>query len=420
VTGAMRGSDGLEVRAGEVAGRRPPSWGAIAVLATAYLAYAVNGVVNSELGPALPRLSEAFHVRTSAVGLLFTAQFAGYLVGALLGGVTADRWGYRRIMAPAALMTAIGTAGLAFVGAWPAALALTAAAGFGFGVTDSLCNAVVAAAAPREGSAALNLLHTFFGVGALAGPLIVAATVDGPGGWQVAFVIGGALALALTIALIVAPIPLPAHLAGQEPTNPQATGLAGPAPLRSPWLWAFVTLLFLFVGVEQLTGGWATTYLHTVIKAPLDVAARGAAFYWGAVTVGRLLASAAALRLSNNWLLGGSVVLACLSMIGLTVSNSVWPALVALSAVGFFFAPIYPTIVAIIARAYPRRFATLAGLLVAGGGLGGAVFPLVGGALGQGARATLWVGVAILAAMIVVFLASRRLDPLSRREEQAG
>ena len=70
---------------------------------------------------------------------------------------------------------------------------------------------------------------------------------------------------------------------------------------------------------------------------------------------------------------------------------------------------------AITAGVYPRRFATLAGILVAAGGLGGLVFPWLGGVVGQawGLRGTIWLGTCLAAALLILFalFVSRRRPP---------
>ena len=380
----------------------------MAVLIAAYWAYVVNGIVNSELGPSLLGMVRSFHLDLAAAGTIFSAQFLGYLLGALGSGVAADRWGYRPVLIPATLLLALGTACTPLAGTWPLAVALTAVAGVGFGISDSLCNAVVAAEVPGEGGTALNLLHTFFGVGALIGPLLVAALLPSPGGWQAVFFTAGALAVVCTVLFALVPILPPAHLSAaalHRDIPGQVPAPAGPMARYDPQLWLLAGLLFLFVGMEQLVGGWAPTFLNRVLGAHPDVAARSVALYWAVVTVGRLLASIIALRLSNKRLLAGCAVLALGALTGLSLAGGVAPALVALGAAGFGFAPIYPTIMAITAGAYPRRFATLAGILVAAGGLGGALFPWLGGVVGQewGLRGTLWLGTGLAAALLILF-----------------
>jgi FHS family glucose/mannose:H+ symporter-like MFS transporter len=378
------------------------------ILGAAYSVYGVNGILNAEIGPSLPSMVQSFHINLAAAGVIFTAQFIGYLPGAVTGGFAADRWGYRGVLVLAALLTAAGTTGTALVSAWPAALALTLLAGLGFGITDSLGNAVVAAQAPREGGVALNILHTFFGVGALCGPLIVAAMLGAGAGWHGAFFLTGALAVCCAALFWVAPIPPPAHSQAAAPLDGATPGprnlLRSLFPDRRIWLIA--CMLFLFVGIEQLTGGWISTYLQRVLHAHQDASAGSASLYWAAVTAGRIAASVAALRLSNERILGGSMVLALAALLLMGQAGSIGGALAALAAVGFGFAAIYPTIMAITARAYPLRFATLVGGLVAAGGLGGMLFPVLGGVVGQasGLHATLWLDTLAAAVLLACFI----------------
>ncbi len=396
---------------------RRPSRRVLLVLIAAYWAYLVNGIVNSEIGPSLLGMVHSFHLGLADAGTIFSAQFVGYLPGALCAGMAVDRWGFRKVLIPATLLVALGTAGAPLVGSWPAVLVLTAVAGFGFGAGDSLCNAMVAAEAPGEGATALNLLHTFFGVGALIGPLMVGALLASPGGWQAVFLTSGALAGSCTILFAFVPIPPPAHLvASAYPAAPAHPPILPSAPVGSlprfdRRVWLVAGLLFLFVGMEQLVGGWVPTYLHRVLGAHADVAARSVSLYWAAVTVGRILAGMIALRVSNARIVGGSAVLALVALTALALAGGVNPALIALGAVGLGFAAIYPTIMAITSHAYPLRFATLAGFLVAAGGLGGLLFPWLGGVVGQawGLRAAMWLGAGLASALLILFLVFLRV-----------
>jgi MFS transporter, FHS family, glucose/mannose:H+ symporter len=383
-----------------------PSRRVLLVLVAAYWAYLVNGIVNSEIGPSLLGMVHSFHLSLADAGAIFSAQFIGYLPGALSGGMAVDRWGFRKVLIPATLLVALGTAGTPLVGSWSLVIVLTAVAGFGFGAGDSLCNAMVAAEVPGEGATALNLLHTFFGIGALLGPLLVGTLLASPGGWQAVFLISGALAGSCTILFALVPIPPPAHLGTPAARSTRSLAAISHVPRFDLRVWLIAGLLFLFVGMEQLVGGWVPTYLHRVLGADDDVAARSVSLYWAAVTVGRILAGMIALRLSNARIVGGSAVLALVALTALALVGGVNPALIALAGVGLGFAAIYPTIMAITAGAYPLRFATLAGFLVAAGGLGGLLFPWLGGVVGQtwGLRATMWLGTGLAAAMLLLFV----------------
>ena len=390
----------------------PPLRGrTLAVLITAYWSYFVNGLVNSIIGPALLSMVHTFHIGLAAAGAIVTAQFIGYLPGALGSGIAAERWGYRRVLVPAALLLALGTIGTALVGAWPAAILMTAAAGVGFGTSDSLCNAVVAHATPGAHGTTMNLLHTFFGVGALAGPLVAGALLTSSVGWQGLFILTGALAGLSMLAFLVIPLPvIAARRAAIDAKQPVPSADQADTEARPIWrstrLWLLAATLLLFVGMEQIVGAWSSTYLTRVQGADVETAARSASVYWAAVTCGRLLASAVALRLSNERLLGGAALLSLGALVTLALAHQVSQALIALALTGLAFAAIYPTIMAITAHAYARRFATIAGIMAAAGGLGGAIYPWIGGIVGQawGLRATFWLAAVLAAALLGTFM----------------
>jgi fucose permease len=401
-------------RRGRVSGRTA------AVLGAAYWSYFVNGMANSIIGPVLLSMVHTFHIGLAAAGAIVTAQFIGYLPGALGSGMAAERWGYRRVLVPSTLLMAAGTIGTALAGAWPFAILLMAAAGVGFGTSDSLCNAVVAQQTPGSNGPALNLLHTFFGVGALVGPLVAGALLSSPVGWQGLFVLTGALASVSALSFLLVPLPVLGRRAARGAVTagvPAEQGRGAPAAVwRGSYIWILAAMLLVFVGMEQTVGAWSSAYLTRVQGADIDTAARSASVYWAAVTCGRLLASAIALRLSSERLLGGAALISLCALVTLALSQHVSQALMALSLTGLGFAAIYPTIMAITARAYARRFAAIAGFMAAAGGMGGAAYPWIGGIVGQawGLRATFWMAAALAVALLGIYaLLSRAPLPLS-------
>ena len=206
----------------------------LAVLAAAYWAYFTNGVLNSIIGPALLGMVHTFHIDLAAAGAIVTAQFIGYVPGALGSGLAAEHWGHRQVLVAAMVLTTAGALGTALAGAWVVVLLLTPVAGIGFGISDSLCNAVVAHATQGAQGATMNLLHMFFGVGALAGPLLAGVLLSSPVGWQGIFAVTGALAAVAALAFLV--VPLPARSRRDADPVRQAPSIARvrrPAPVQS-------------------------------------------------------------------------------------------------------------------------------------------------------------------------------------------
>ena len=69
-----------------------------------YISYAVMALFAMTLtvtGPLLPAISRSFGLGMAEAGLVFTANFAGFVAFILVGGVLADRWGKKRVLSVA-------------------------------------------------------------------------------------------------------------------------------------------------------------------------------------------------------------------------------------------------------------------------------------------------------------------------------
>jgi MFS transporter, FHS family, glucose/mannose:H+ symporter len=319
---------------------------------------AAVGFLLSLYGPAIPELRAAYGVGGGGSALMLSAHFAGAMTGIAW-------WGLERRLAPrtwlvvAAVLLVAGAVGIAFAPAWPVVLAAAFGLGVGFGVVVVEINVLFAEGFGERATAMLNLLGACFGAGAIAGPLVVAAT----GGYRAPFCAGASLAvmsLALTRDLPRTPRP--------------------PAP---GWEWpplglvgGFVALCALYVGVESAIGGWETTSLRAG-GAGQAAAASWSAGYWAAITTGRLLAIPLALRVSAPVLAAGSLLLAA---VGLGLAHVPALAPVAYTLTGLALGPVFPTALAWLAQAAPGARGATA-MVFAAAQVGGVVLPVAIGRL---------------------------------------
>ncbi len=172
--------------------------------------------------PVLPMMSEGAGLTPSSAGLLASANFAGYLAGALaagLPGLTPRAWTWL-VAALAVSAVTTGTMGLTgdfwawmgmrFVGGWASAFIL-------------VFTTTVVAARLRAAGGALAYSH-FAGVGAgiAVSALIAAPIVAADGAWRQVWLTGGALSAAALIA-VLALVPQSA-----PPAPPVASGTGPP------------------------------------------------------------------------------------------------------------------------------------------------------------------------------------------------
>jgi FHS family glucose/mannose:H+ symporter-like MFS transporter len=131
------------------------------------------GVALITLGSIAADLRVKFNLDDLSSGTLFSILPFGLLVGSLLFGPVADRYGYKILLSVSILLLFIGFEGIAFsVSRNPISIYIFLI-GFGGGAINGATNAMVADISETEKGARLSLLGVFFGIGALGMPLVL-------------------------------------------------------------------------------------------------------------------------------------------------------------------------------------------------------------------------------------------------------
>ena len=368
---------------------------------TAYWGFIVLGAGGTILGPALLSILATYHMPDSAASILFVAGTIGYTLAVLIGGPASDRFGKRRVMIGGTAAYVVGLCGFALAPSWLLAVVAMFVSGVGSGTIDSGMNALVNDISAPEGHATeQSLLHSFFGLGALLGPLLIGAFLALHGGWRPAYLVvaaGSALLLGMLARL---------HVPAREVP-------AGGVNLRSVLLLArnrlmiVLTLLIgIYVGAELLLGDWLEAYLQRSIHMDKVGASNSVSLYWGGLMVGRLLSAVLSRYLSATAILFGTTALALVSSIVLVLTSSMPVALIALTGCGLGFSAIFPLVMALAGERFPESTGSVAGLLTGAASLGGAIFPALSGVLAQafGVRAALAVAPPCAVCMLVLLL----------------
>ena len=349
------------------------------------------GAVQAMYGPAFPGFLRRYQLGVGEVGTVVSAHFLGSFVTIALSGLLLVRFGYRRLLVVGSVVLGLGAAGVALSPAWGGVLGSAFFGGLGFGLIDVTTNLLFARAYGGRASGALNLLNAAFGLGAVAGPLLVGLFAPHV---AAAFLLVAVLCLAAAVLAALPPMPEPLPVARGAPRLPLAP-LAG-----------FMLLYFLYVSSEVGVASWEPTYLTPVVGA--SVAAFLTSLYWGALTAGRFLAAAVSDRFRASDMVLGAVALA-LAAAWVAVITPLAP--VAYAVVGLAFAPVFPTALAWLQEVFPQRAERVAPLVIAGANLGPvASAPAIGWVVawwGTG-RVPVVLGLVVLALTVAVALLWRQ------------
>lgn len=180
--------------------------------------FVLIGALQALYGPALPALRQEHGLSPSMAGLGLSAHFVGGVAGVLLFDAVHGRIGSRRLLTVSYALMAVGGGAFALAPDWPFALGAALLTGLGFGGIDYGLNQLFAVGFGDRGAAMLNVLNAHFGIGAVAGPALLAAL--GPDRYAVVFagcaVLAGVLALSTRGVRAQAPPAAPATPAGRE------------------------------------------------------------------------------------------------------------------------------------------------------------------------------------------------------------
>jgi fucose permease len=326
------------------------------------------------LVPSLIRSIERDFVQTDAgLGIYYLIYAATYASGSFGGGVVTERLGRRRVLAFAALSHGIGIAALGVMPEWTVVLASAVPAGLGAGALDGGSNGLILDLYPASRGRALNTLHVFFSLGALASPLVVGPLVDAGTAWQ-AIVVGTAAGTVPVAGLYaVARLPHGRHAAADRVDSRPGSPIA--------LTWPLLTLevaIGCYVASEVGVSDWLVRFLDSV---PLGLATVSLSLFWAGLGLGRIVASRVADRFDHLQFTAVAITVASVAIIAAVVVPSVGASIALFALVGFAFGPVFPMIIAIGGERFPERSAAVSGFLIAAAVVGAVIYPPVMGFL---------------------------------------
>jgi len=165
------------------------------MLLLAAFAFLADGVGTQVMGLALPALLHDWHLPRAAMALPTALGLVGFTIGAVLGGLSADRFGVLRALIGSLLLLGLSTAGCSLAHD-PAQLGMwRIAAGLGLGASLPVAAAIIADfSTERRRGMAMAVGLAFLPLGGFmagqAAPLIIPMF-----GWRGLFAVGGAVSV---------------------------------------------------------------------------------------------------------------------------------------------------------------------------------------------------------------------------------
>ncbi|MEI7436263.1 MAG: MFS transporter [bacterium] len=343
------------------------------------------------------------------LGRIGGVTFLGLVLGILISSPLADRAGPKPFAVLGNLMIGAGLLLLGTAHSYAQVLTASLIMGCGAGVLDMVLSPIVCALLPDGKTAAMNWLHSYYCSGAVLSILIGSLALRLALGWRTVTL---CLALpCLLVALAFVRLRLP-PLVAQTDQRQRLRKLA-----RRPFFLVALVTIFLGGATELSMAQWLPAYAERQLGFSALTGGMAFLFFSVAMAAGRIVAGqfgrrldAYRLLLACCWFTVALFLLACATW---------WPylALGACVAAGLSGSCLWPSMLGILADAYPRGGASMFGMLAACGNLGGVFMPWAVGAIAD--RASLATGLTVSAAcpigMAMLLLWMRRRDASEKR-----
>jgi MFS transporter, FHS family, glucose/mannose:H+ symporter len=341
------------------------------------IAFFPTGILQTMLGPMLPILIVRWTMNDTHAGNLFLVQFLASLVGVQIAGVLLARLGFRPAFLSGMLLMAAGAAAL-YLGSPTLGMASVAAYGLGLGLIVPADNLLIAeigsGSTPSSRAGAVSLLNFFWGVGAVFCSLMV--------GWTAAhkllpLFLGSVALLLFLLALSMRNLPFPAA----ETSAESSVTASWRQIAKSPAIWIFAAIFFLYPGAETAVGGWVGSYALRLGASGVEMAAMMPAFFWSALTIGRALGTAFLRHFSERRVLQAGYAMGAAG-IGLMLLTSTLTGVIAGALItGLSFATLYPITVARLSERYGVAARSIGAVMFSLASVGPAVIPWMVGVI---------------------------------------
>ncbi|SKB69140.1 Fucose permease [Parapedobacter luteus] len=365
------------------------------LLLVIYLAFISLGLPDSLLGPAWPTMYVDLRVPVHFAGIISMIIAGGTVVSSLLSARLISRYGVAAITTSSVLITALALLGFSVSQHFVYLCLLAVPLGLGAGCVDAALNNYVAL---HYRARHMNWLHSFWGVGAATGPMIMAAQLSAGAGWASGYRTVGWIQIALFLVLLASlPLWIPNATEGDGPNRGRRRSFYELLKIRG--VKQALIIFFCYCTVEATFGLWGASFLVFARDVEPEDAARLVSVYFVGITAGRFISGFVSERVGNKQLvyIGEGLIAAGLLVLLLPVKTLFLPGFL---LVGLGCAPIFPSLL----HETPRNFGeqhsqAIMGLQMASAYIGITVMPLLFGKLAS------HTGYAVLPAFMGVVLA---------------
>ena len=340
----------------------------MALTLTAFSSLGMVGFCHTILGTALPAIRATLRMDIHQASYLGSAAWLGFSIAIFAGGALSDILRSQRVLMTACWM--IGLSGL-FFGRWEASLLnglLIGILGAGTGMIVSSSSALVMELFPGKEGRIINFHHSFYALGAIAGPFLMASVLRQNGDWRWVYQGGGLFMLFIGGFFAV----LPPHDPVKRKTWDSRSFLL---LFREKTMILLMLIIFLSVGSQNGIYFWLVSFLKEVRSFPIFWAGLGLSLFSIGIGIGRLLSGWVVFKIGITTVLSLLLLLLMGSLfflLRITTGPWIW---VSCFMAGVGCSGLFPGLLTLGGIHFPHLSGTAIGILGTAAGIGSTFMP---------------------------------------------
>lgn len=362
----------------------------ILLLGIIYVAFISLGLPDAIFGVTWPAIRAEYNLALDSAGFISVTITVGTILSSLLSGYLIDKLGTGKITLVSVGLTALALFGFGIAPSFYWLIVLAFPLGFGAGSIDTALNNYVAVHFKAHH---MNWLHSFWGIGATLGPVIMSGTLALNISWKNGYKTLSYIQVAFFIVILLS---LPLWKKHQKISNEETESKNKIKPrfktiLNVKGVKLSLLAFVLYCAMEFSVGLWGASYLVSVRTISLTLAASLVASYFLGITVGRILSGFISFKLSNLKMISyGSIIFVSASILLLFNVPSYLLGVVFFTQ-GLGLAPIFPSMI----HETPKRFGKdnsqyIIGYQVAFAYIGASIVPALFGVLAKNTSLTIY------------------------------
>jgi FHS family glucose/mannose:H+ symporter-like MFS transporter len=366
--------------------------------------YLLIGLAHVVLGAIMPELLDYYELDYKDGGLLIFLQFFGFLIGVLIAPSCTVWLGRRQVVLMSLLSLLVGQIVYSFLPPWHWMLMAAPVAGFGFGMVEAAIGALIIGFVKDKKAVAMSKLEVFFGVGALIMPMLASYFILRDA-WELSFPV------IVVYTLVIAVVWMRMSFIEMDPLLDKKKLTPGEVVERMtysrkslPILYLMIFFFILYVGIEMSIVNFLPSIMienNGVTKAS---ATMSVTFFWSTMVLGRIFAGVIAEKINYSRYLLYSSFGALLFLTLFSFSTKLWISYTIILWLGLMMSGIFAIGLIFTNHVMPGMTGRTTSILVASGGIGGMLLPLLTGWFMDlyPVHMTQWLLIGLIAVMVLL------------------